>query len=177
MKGKIPSSVLMLSLLFMVFEHNIAELIGYGSPNIINNWLLLGLTIVLCAGLCLVLPSKRFGHTEVGHKIAKKMGKHGFGVGAIYIDSGTLQQRYVENNMGAAVVRFENPELYLGGGILSIENNMGAMQIFVPSCWSVDIQIENNMGHIKAERTNANGGPLLIINGENNMGAVEVILV
>ena len=51
---------------------------------------------------------------------------------------------------------------------------MGSLTIRVPDAWCVEHNIENNMGSIHVEGHGDSSGPLLVIEGENNMGSVVI---
>lgn len=166
-KSKIYPIVLLASLCFMIFERNIAIACGLENHNIINNLLLLVFAILICIGLMLILPKKSCG------KWSKRITKgHAIGSNSVYIDSATFTERYVENNMSSTVVKFENPDAYIGDGILNIENNMGSVVIHIPSNWRIDTNIENNMGSVQNHFGSGGDGPWLKIRGENNMGSI-----
>ncbi len=165
-KLKIPSAIFLLSILFMVFERNVAYVCGLPDADIINNWILLLMMTMLCIGLALLLPKKT--------KFGDMLSKHRMGSNTVYIDASTLAYRRIENNLGSTVVRFENTELYEGGGELYIENNKGAVTVLFPSAWTVDVMLENNLGHVSNDGEQKGNGPLLRVTGENNMGAVNL---
>ncbi|MBR5134834.1 MAG: hypothetical protein IKV35_04485 [Clostridia bacterium] len=179
-KKRVPLAVGLASVLFMVAEPNIAYACGYASGNIINNWLMLGLTALLCVGLWLVLPRRKSSKNAVGNTIGgtvgKKIGSHNIG-GTVYIDSGSFENEVIENNMSNTVVRFENPDLYLGNGTLVLDNNMGSVQIFVPEAWRIEMRVENNLGSVPVYPHDDGDGPLLVIAGDNNMGSVGITRV
>lgn len=163
-----------LSLLFMTVESNIAYLCGASSANLINNWLLLLYTILICIGLSLILPKRRKkGKWVMFHKDEGVHHDNSFGSRTIYIDCTTFTDRFVENNLGSTVIQFENTDAYTGGGYLNIENNLGSTVVRVPDGWSVDCQLENNLGSVQ-NRANGGVGPSLTIRGENNLGSTVI---
>ncbi len=164
-KLKFPTAVFGMSLLFMVFERNIATIFGL-NENIINNWVLLPLMVMLCFGLHLIIPKRVPGG---GKAIRHSMGAH-----TVYIESGTFSERHIGNTMGSTVVRFENPELYSGNGVLHIENNMASTHVYIPKSWRVVSNIENNLGTVNTCGAEEAPGPILHLTGENNMGTIQV---
>ncbi len=167
-KSKIPSIVLLMTILFMIFERNIAVVFGLENHNIINNWLLALFALLLFIGVLLVIPKKPFWYKAANH-VSKG---HRIGSNSVYIDSATFTDRNIENNMSSTVVKFENVDAYIGDGILHIENNMGTTVIYVPSDWKLDINIENNLGNVSNHVGAGGNGPCLKITGENNMGSI-----
>lgn len=181
---KICSAVFDLSILFMILESNIAFLLGRPSGNLINNWLLLFYTILICIGLGLILPKRGFGWhiSRKGHLFSSgavcedKNGYHenNFGSRAVYIDAATFTERTVENNFGHMVVKFENPEAYAGGGLLRVENNFGSVEIRVPAGWSLDCRFDNSFAGVDNRFGRGGDGPSLMITGETNFGHVTI---
>lgn len=169
LSGKVCRTIFFLSLLFMALEPNIAFLCGVKTGNLINNWLLLFYTLLACVGLWLMLPKrKKFKNQPVYYQ------RNGIGSRTIYIDSTSFTTRYVENNLGSSVIRFENAENYTGGGVLNVENNLGSTAICVPSNWKLDCEIENNLGRVRNFVGNNTNGPVLTVRGENNLGSVVI---
>ncbi len=181
---RICSAIFDLSILFMILESNIAFLCGAESGNLINNWLLLFYTILICFGLWLILPKRGFGWhiSRKGHLFSSGMvsedrnGLHenNFGSRAVYIDAATFTERTLENNFGSMVVKFENPDAYVGGGLLRVENNFGSVEILVPASWSLDCQFENSFAGIDDRFGKGGNGPSLMISGESNFGHVTI---
>lgn len=175
-----------LSFLFMTVESNIAYLCGAPSSNLINNWLLLFYTVLICIGLSLILPKRKkkqfrcsgdFDLNSDGIDVEFNESSHhenSLGSRTVYIDSATFTERSVENNLGSTVIRFENPDAYQGGGLLKVENNLGSIVIDVPAKWSLDCRFENNLGRVQNEHNEVHDGPVLTIFGENNLGSVVI---
>lgn len=172
-KLKICRMIFSLSLLFMLIEPNIAYLCGVKSGNLINNWLLLFYTLLICVGLWLLLPKHRGSSWTVSSSSSNRI-EHSLGAQTIYIDSATFTERYVENNLGSMMIKFENSEAYSGGGLLRVENNLGSIAISVPKNWSWNCQIENNLGSVRHPRGGKENSPSLLITGENNLGSITI---
>ena len=173
-RGKLAEIFFSLSLLFMLFERNIAVLMGREDPNLINNWLLLGCVCLISIGTSLLLPKKKDKNTviiEHGDPQSKKGGNS-----TRYIDCANFDKSYVENNLGSTTVHFANTDAYRGGGILHIENDLGAVTVYVPSAWRVDVQIDNSLGVVEVPKPQSTDGPLLVIMGENNLGKTSILL-
>lgn len=169
-KGHLAEFFFPLSLVFMLFEKNIAALMGREDPNIISNWLLLGCAALISIGLSILFPKRNKG--AVHHTVHKNAGR---GTSATrYIDCTDFEQSHVENNLGAFTIHFENTEAYRGGGILNVENNLGTVTIYTPATWRVDVQIDNSLGSVSAPKKETEG-PLLVIQGENNLGKISIL--
>ncbi len=178
-KRNVFLAFLSLALLFIELEPNIAYLCGVESGNLINNWTLLLCVSLIGFGLYLLLPKRRkkwvlFHGEGVHHDGPNGYHENSLGSRTIYIDCTTFTDRYVENNLGSTVIKFENPDAYIGGGLLRVENNLGSTVIDVPAKWNLDCQFENNLGHVQNHHGNGGDGPSLMIVGENNLGSVVI---
>lgn len=179
-KRNVFLAFLSLALLFIELEPNIAYVCGVESGNLINNWTLLLCVVLIGFGLHLLLPKRRrkwvLFHREGGVHHDDHNGYHENSLGSrtIYIDCTTFTERYVENNLGSSVIKFENTDAYIGGGLLRVENNLGSTVIDVPARWSLDCQFENNLGSVQNHHNKGGDGPSLMISGENNLGSVVI---
>ncbi len=161
-----------ISFIFLLFEKELASLCGFKSQNIISNWTVILIALLLTIGTALILPKKKADKmSEVfwkGHRIAGKSTK--------YIDTAEFVNEHVENNMGATDVYFENAENYNGGGVLNIENHMGALNIHIPKDWTVIERIDNNIGKVKVVQSYGikSTDKTITITGECHMGTVTI---
>ena len=69
---------------------------------------------------------------------------------------------------------FNNADKYAGGGILEIDNNLGHMEINVPTGWNIVVEIDNSLGGTSYPSENYPDGPKIIIRGDNSLGSVTV---
>ncbi len=176
--GRIGEIFVPLAFIFMLFEKNIAFLCGLEDPNIINNWLVFGCAVLLWIG-CSILFSGHKYRSRHAHR-SKKRTRGGVNLAAAvnYIDASTFHEEWVENNLGALSIYFENADKYEGGGTLYIDNNLGATEINVPSSWRYAQSIDNSLGSVTTPLECGDpDGPLLIIKGDNNLGAVSIEFV
>jgi hypothetical protein len=182
-KGKISEVFVPLALIFMLFEENISVLFGCVTSNIINNWLVLLIAVLISAGIHMIMNAGKnhFVHTSVtdaGVQASKRKRAGGsLGHSTVYIDSETMIPNQVENNLGYCAVYFENPEAYKGNGTLYIENNLGNIKLHIPNAWYAKVDMENNLGGITIPEKNDPTAPSLYIRGENNLGAVQIVYV
>lgn len=173
-----------LAFLFMLFEKNIATLSGVPSSNLINNWLVLLIALLLTIGFSVLFSKKERWTDSEGpwtdseNRPSKREHRASCSLGAftVYIDSASMTPHTVENHLGACVVYFEDPECFQGGNLF-IENHFGSMEIHVPSCWRVVNAVKNHLGAVDTPMKAGGDGPLLTICGENHFGAVEVTYV
>lgn len=171
-----------LALIFMLFEENISILCGAVTPNLINNWSLLLIAVLLSIGVGILTSAfKKRIHTKVitesGVTMEKKSAGGSFGRSTVYINSEALIPNYVENNFGACEIYFEAPESYASGGTLHVENNFGAMRIYVPDAWRAVVSVENSFGGIAEPEKIATEAPILYIRGENSFGSMAIIYI
>ncbi len=166
-------SVVPLGFLFMFIEKNIAFLCNIEGGDIINNWLLLGCSILLWIGIAILLPKNR-RRWKVANSVTK-IKNHGNGSSVRYIDATTLTREKVENELGSLVVRFENEEAYPGEGELIVSNELGSMVVEVPASWRFACKVTNTLGAVKSEKCCAPAdAPLLTITGDNELGSFVV---
>lgn len=172
---------LLLGFLFMIFERNIAFVCGIEGGDIINNWLVLGCSVLLSAGFAFITPNRKRWSNVCGRVgMGGKYKRNKMGYASVYIDceefGNTDMERSIENRMGAIEIHFENPESYLGGGTLYIENRIGAVEIRVPKEWKVnsdDVEVSVGVIDTNKEKELADG-PELTIKGRVNVGAMEI---
>ncbi|MGM9632654.1 MAG: hypothetical protein ACI3XL_06150 [Eubacteriales bacterium] len=172
-KGNIVWIFIPLSLLFMVFEKNVAFMLGRAGEDIVSNWILLLASLLITMGMAILLPKRKWGFSFFSSDDDKNVGKSK----TYYIDCNDFTSKNIENNMGSCTVRFENTSAYKGGGALHVENNMGSLVVNVPHEWHVSTNIENNMGSFDCRKHGDPDGPTIIVEGENNMGSLKINMV
>ena len=170
-----------LALIFMLFEENISVLCGAVTPNLVNNWTLLLVAILLSAGVHVLTSAFRkrrktnaiidAAFSEGGHKAGGSLGRH-----TVYIDSESLAPNFVESSFGACEIHFQNVENYHGGGTLRVELDFGRMEIFVPRAWKVMLCVEQSFSSVDQREPPADGLTLKII-GEVNFSSLCIIYV
>ncbi len=177
LKGRVASVIFPLAFLFLLFEKNLAFLCGRPA-NLIHNGLVLLIALLLTVGVAILFP--RGGRRIRAYRTVSRTETYGdraecsLGSATVYVDGATLSPGHVENNLGSCRIHFENPGAYEGGGVLYVENNLGAMVIYVPSSWEVNVAVENNLGGTNVPSPVVTGGPMLTIRGENNLGSLTV---
>lgn len=94
-----------------------------------------------------------------------------------YINPETFEKGILENNFGSLNVFFENVATQKKEGFLEIDNSFGEMNIYVPSSWIVDMEVEDNFGSNSGVKGHSDGTKsfLLHIRGDNSFGSVSVI--
>ena len=173
-RGQIGRLFIPLALLFMLFEPNIAYLMGRTDPaeaDLISNWILLLCAVIFTVGFYLIFGKKS---TE-GARVIK--GEKILGNNNEYIDCADFTgTKRIENNLGAYNVYFNNAEKYEGNGTLIIENNLGETKVYVPNTWKIDSNFYNSLGSVSTIGNDSPDGPVIYIRGENNLGSVQIIV-
>ena len=164
-----------LALLFMLFEKNIAVLIGSQKSDLINNWMLFGCSLLLTAGLLILFPKRR--RKSRFRRNSKNNHFNNLGSGTRYIDCTHFRHELVENNLGSYEVRFDNAAAYNGGATLEVENNLGSMDIYAPKEWNVTVRVDSSMGSVTKVGLCTQNGPDLLIMGDCNLGTITVYFV
>ena len=181
-KGHFAELFVPLALLFMLFEKNISLLCGAVTPDLINNWILLLIALLLTVGTAVLMSAfgkgtGMFGEIEGHHAQDKRRAGGSFTRSTVYIDSATMMPSFVESNFGACEIYFENAEAYAGGGTLRVENNFGEMTVYVPIAWKVRARLQNSFGGITIPENQTPDTPELLLVGENNFGSMTIVYV
>ncbi len=173
-RGKISEIFIPLSFIYMIIEKNIAYVCGLEDPDILNNGLVFGCAALLWLGFS-ILESGIKKKKRKKFKVLHKTSESSLSSSEKYIDASDFTEEWFENDLGALAVHFENTDEYQGGGILHIDNNLGATKIFVPSSWNFIHDIDNSLGAVNADVDGGDpNGPQLIIKGKNNLGAISI---
>ena len=173
-RGKVGEIFVPLALIFMLFEENLAFLLGRKGADLINNWLLIGCAVMLWIGFAILFSGVK---KKKKKKLAEEHGHISSGsVGSFVkiINCDGFKYESIENNLGSYTVHFENVEKYEGGGVIMIENNLGVMVINVPAGWSIVTDIDNSLGASNKPSDDNSGGPVIKIKGDNNLGSVNI---
>ncbi len=171
-KLKLSETFFPIAFIFMLLEKYIAKWCGLGKSNIINNWLVFLCALLLCIGAKLITPKRKF--TKHFSKAANHKTSRGT-ASTIYVDCAAEEDTVtVKNELGACNVYFSNVESYKGGMTLLVHNELGAMNINVPSEWNVVTNIVNELGAMTTPEGNESTGKTIFINGRNELGAVNI---
>ncbi len=165
-----------LAFAFMLLESDIASFLGR-SKNLISNWILLLVALLLSIGCHLIFGGKSFKfskHINISHGTGDK---NSFGEGVKYIDCADFKSITVQNSFGEYNVRFQNEELYEGGATITVHNGFGETNIYVPSHWTVRFNVKASFGAVNFPQNVVENGPVLNITGNSSFGEVNVHLV
>lgn len=161
-----------LTVLFLLFEENIAKCAGVDSGDLISNWIVILAAILIFIGLAFI--TFFYDHNDEDSEEVKAT-KNNVSASVKYINCHDFVHETVECNMGSSKVFFSNASEYEGDATLKLNCNMGSIVVCVPADWDVDAKIDNHMGSVKVDdNTPIEGAKKLRIVGENNMGAVHV---
>ncbi len=162
-----------LAIAFMIYEEQIARWLSLEDKNIISNWLVLLVALLLTIGFSLLFSKRTFTFTYNGSKAKHKVA----GSYVTNIDCSAFDEMHINNELGSCEVHFSNVDSYTGNGVLTVYNELGSMKIYVPAEWTVTNRISNELGAVQVKGESLNGGKTLIINGTNALGSVQIIYV
>lgn len=162
-----------LTVLFLLFEKEIADLAGVDGGNLISNWIVILAAILIFIGFAFI--TFFVDHDKDDGKGAK-VTKNYKSATTKYIDCHDFSEETVECNMGSCKVFFANTSEYKGGGTLRLRVNTGSVVVCIPSDWYLEeTNIDNHMGSVKVDVNGHDGdAKKLRIVGENNMGAIHI---
>ena len=170
-----------LAFLFMLFEKYIAQWISHGSDNIMNNWLVIFVALLLHAGTAMITPKRRnkglkFTYNTKAEKTENE-NTHNASMGSsiIYIDCASFVSENIVNEMGSCQVYFTNIDQYVGGGTVNVTNELGSVKIHVPSGWRIESSISNEMGGCSEPQDKDVGDKSIVINCLNELGAINIV--
>ena len=166
--------------MFLVFEKEIANLAGVSDGNLAPVWVIFLAAGLLSLGIGLIFQKKRtpkkpaqttsFQYNSGSNFTAK----NNFGAKTIYIDCADFTEKTVENSFGALDIHFVNTEMFSGEGTLEIHNQTGAVNVSLPSDWSVTNEIYSSLGAVNIDVDGGMANLTLHLKGENNTGAINV---
>lgn len=173
-KVDIPGIFLPLGLLFCVFEKEIARWIGktgeLKAGVLLNHWIVFLIIVLLTAGTALLLrPLYR----------KRKSGSRAYrfnrgSSSTVYIDCQNFTNQTVKNELGSTNIWFSNKESYAGGGVLVVQNELGATIIHVPKEWQLACNVTKDLGSVTVPGSGTPGGKMLTISGHCDLGSVTV---
>ena len=159
----------------MLFEKNVAYLCGLENGNIVNNWLVLLIALLLHVGVAILIPSRRLQRGHRRYTVSREESM--LGSSTVYVNCTDFTPNIISNKLGECTVHFQNVDSYQGGQTLTVSNDLGSMTINVPVTWTLVTDIDNSLGSLDTPMYSDNGGPVLYIKGENNLGNLEIHFV
>lgn len=161
--------------IFMLFEENIAKLLGREDPNIISNWYVLLAAFLLTVGFGAII------HTTKKEKAGSfsngsYYNKNSFSGNTVtFIDAAELGKASIENDFGKTTVYIENKEAYLGNGTIRVDNSFGEIELHIPSDWYIVADIESSFGSVFVPQQQNPANPRIDITGENDFGSIKIV--
>lgn len=164
-----------IAFLIMLFEKELAHLMGRSDENIISNVMLLIASGLLAIGFKLLFPKNKVNTS--GKKIlSKRKSKNVFSSAVKYLDCSDLYDEGVSNSFGSFDVYFQNLDCYPGGATLVVDNSFGELNLYLPSTWNVKVKVSNSFGHINTYGNNNPEGKEFNIVGNNSFGETNIHL-
>lgn len=195
-KGRPNRIFLPLGFIFVIMQKDIARWAGLGEDTkIIPVWVALVAALLLQIGATIIFPKKnRFRNTvrnavrdhvsassDTGSK--EKSGhyeqgedffENDLGSSTCYIDAARLGTFRVENDLGNLDVFIENAELYTGGGVIEVQNDLGKTTVHIPQGWAVDNRVNASLGSVRCS-VPSEGSPLITLIGSCDLGDVSIV--
>ncbi|MBQ0109111.1 MAG: hypothetical protein KBS44_02380 [Clostridiales bacterium] len=138
-----------LGTLYCSAEPAIASLIGREDPDILNNWLVMGVALMLSVGFALIFKRKKF-------LFSKENWNEDAGNKTFYIDSRDLGEYSYTDTIGNVNIYFSNKEEYKGGGTVSVSDVVGNVVFHVPAEWLADIRCNDHLGSFDCPEQSGN---------------------
>ena len=160
--------------IFMLFEKNIASLLGREDPNIISNWYVLLAALLLTVGFGAIFHTGRKEKYDCFSSV--NCNKNSFSGNAVtYIDAAELGTTSIENDFGKTTVYIENKEAYLGNGTIRVDNSFGEIELHVPADWYVAADIDSSFGSVFVRQNQNPENPRINIVGDNDFGSIKIV--
>ncbi len=161
-----------ISFIVLIFEKELAGFLNISSGDIAPTWVIILVGVLLTFGFGALFPSNHSKKHEAGE--GDKDADYKMGKFEEWIDCNYFDEYSIDNKMGACDVYFKNPENYKGDGVLYIDNNMGGVNVNIPLDWTPVTNIENHMGGIEMPKDITQGGKIIKIEGDNNLGGIVI---
>lgn len=170
-KGKISLIFFPLSFIFMLFEQEISNIIGW-YDDIISNWAVLLIALLLTVG-CELIFGKRIWRLHKNHIISVPSEKNIFGNSVKYIDCATFKHEIIRNTMGQYDIYFQNVDAYDGNGTLEITCKIGDVNVHMPAAWKLTNNISCKMGEVNITGSSIGEDKTLIACGQCKLGEIN----
>ncbi len=161
-----------LAALFMIFEKNIAIAYRVENGNIINNWLVIGAALLLSAAVDIIIPRRKSDAvvSKSENYFSSTMSSH------YYCLDSTKSSHVLKNRLGELTASFQNTEFACDTVYLELTNQLGGMNITVPSEWTVECNVDTKLAETYVRPNATKGGSTkLIVSGENHLGELKII--
>ena len=172
-----------LGLGFMLFKSDIRRLSGVDF-DLVNNWAVLGISVLLTVVVHLLFGSKRNIHVHFSNdsdataqtRNQSKV-KSSFSQKAIYFDLSDDTSFSASNCMGETTVFFQNSELgdQSQPVRLDLSNSFGAMTVHVPADWKITSYMSTEFGETYLRPNPTSFKRELFVYGSNQFGETKII--
>lgn len=165
---KIDAIFLPLGALFLLLEAPIARFLGYESGDIMNNWIVVLIAVLLTIGFHIILPRKDGGNVFPEFEC---------GNSDMYFDAADLSNAEVSDIAGSVNVYVSNQENYPGNGTIRINDIAGRVTVHLPQTWLVVTHVSDCVGTTKVPpQTDGSYEKKITLEISDIAGKVEVIL-
>lgn len=167
-----------LGLGFILFKSDIERLSGT-DLNYVNNWAILGISILLTIAVYLLFNNKKstFKTTSSSKTRNQAQVKSSFKQGIVYFDLSDNTNFSVSNRMGETTVFFQNSELGDQSQPirLDLSNDFGELTVHVPANWKITSHVDNSFGELCVRPNPTNFSRELVLYGSNRFGETQII--
>ena len=172
--------------IFMVLEDEFAALLQIKGGDIAPWWGFLLVGALLTIGVSMLTKNSKFiiipgDDYKTFFKINKNERKQDGKISSntTYIDCSIKENQplneHIENNIGSHSIYFVNTEAYVGNGTLNVDNDIGAVTIYIPNNWIIINKVDNSLGVVKIPKPeNSENKKVLYLTGDNNLGSITV---
>ena len=172
------SIFLQLGLLAVLFRSEIAALVGANTEdNFLHPGLVMGGAVLLTIAVALIFDGKSIVKTSHTAPAPQQSYGNSFGSKVNYLDFAAHTSFTVSNSFGETVVYCQNVDaadptvpIYI-----NVSNKFGETEIHVPADVTVSNEVRCSLGGVNARPNQSDGGRMLIVNGSNAFGEVQIV--
>lgn len=160
-----------IAIFFVSIESTLAYYLGIEGGNIISNWVVYIVALLLTIGFKMLLPRRSNKYMDEIDEIGKLSSS------TLYFDGGDLSDAQIKNVAGTVNVYISNKDAYSGDGIIEISDFAGKVTLHLPKEWLIKTNVRNHIGKVKIPRQNERSyEKTLTLELRNVAGNIKVIL-
>ena len=164
-------TVIPLALIFLVFEAPLAQALGRTGEKLIPTWTVIIAAVLLTIALNILFkPSHTISINGGPGEDTKTIGSKN-----LSLDGRTLDGTVIRDHLGSIQIRIKNKRDYIGGGVVTVTDNLGKVVIHLPTEWDLITQTGDNVGNIDIPSHTGNGTKTLTLVLNDNMGSIQVL--
>lgn len=154
-----------LAFIFLIFEPTIAHALGREDNKLISTWTVLLAAFLLTVGLKAIFSGKlRRGKST------------SFGKKTLYFDAADLSSAEICDNLGFVQAYITNKEAYAEDGTIAIRDNLGKIELHIPSNWNVTVNSHDNLGKISVDdQEDGVFDKSITVDVRDNVGSVNIV--